>query len=429
LRPFAPPTEIALEFYNQGLDLARAGDRDGAEDKMRGAVAANPDFVDAYIVLGKLVAQRGKTSDLVQAITIWNRARDASPTIEQSRRLELCVETATARIRDASHSEESARRSHNLRLVVAGCAIAAVCGVGGYLLRPVARTSGVAPVSVSSQLSGIGSVKTDRAAKDRVAAIRQAINRTDITVGCNGETFVLHGKVQTDAEKRTVLASAAFAAGTQPGKIDGSDLQIAPANAPISAARVEHMLHKFVNRVSTGWDPLRYAQVSVSGGVANKPLKVTGTIRDRRAATEIVQLIKDVYPSANAVDVSGLVVRPYIIRRPVRRWRRRANAGPGIERQTREVVKPPVTSGARPTSHPKTKVDANIELQIATYTVKRGDTIYGITHKYGRETSKWHDLWEANRRAIHRPGSIPSGTKLTLPAGWKAPKSAALESE
>ena len=54
----------------------------------------------------------------------------------------------------------------------------------------------------------------------------------------------------------------------------------------------------------------------------------TGTVRDRRAAAEVVQLIKDVYPSANAVDVSGLIVRPFIIRRPVRRWRRRAAAGP-----------------------------------------------------------------------------------------------------
>jgi hypothetical protein len=278
-------------------------------------------------------------------------------------------------------------------------------------------------------------------------------------VGRNGKSFVLHGAVQTETEKRTVIALAALAAGVGTGQIDGLDLHVAPAFAPIAAKRVEHMLNKFVNHISTGWDPLRYARLSVSGGVAKSPLKVTGTVIDPRAPAEAAQLIKEVYPSANPVDVSGILLRKPLYR-PVRRWRRRADAAPVPVLKTEVAAASDSAAIARPAGSPKLGAggSGNLHVKIGlanshspsaklstmrppelggrgakpgakdspavsvkTYTVQAGDTIYGITHKYGRDISNWHELWNANRRSIHKPGSIASGTKLTLPAGWKAP--------
>ena len=60
LRLFTAPSEMALDFYNEGLDLTRSGDRAGALEKMRGALAADPKMVDAYIEAGKLLAQMNK---------------------------------------------------------------------------------------------------------------------------------------------------------------------------------------------------------------------------------------------------------------------------------------------------------------------------------------------------------------------------------
>ncbi len=419
---FEPPADIALDCYNEGLDLARAGDRDGAECKMRAAIAADPAFVDAHIVLGKLVAQRGDASDLEQAIALWERARSAGPSTEQSQKLEHCIETARARLVDAGHEDDSARRSNYVVLAGIGGMIAAVCGVGGYLLRPILRSGDSASSAAKVQSQPV-SERASPPLKDPVVAISQAISRPDITVGRNGKSLVLHGKVQTEAEKRAILASAAFAAGTQPGLIDGSDLRVAPAYTPISAARVQHMLNKFVNRASTGWDPLRYARLSVSGGSGKNALKVTGTISDRRASAEIVQLIKEVYPSANPADVSGLVLRPIARRpvRPVRRWRRRAESAPGHEPTKLAADDQPEALMAQPPGKPTRRDEGHDRSPAATYTVRPGDTIYGITHKYGQVRSQWRELWDANRRTVHKPGSIPSGTKLTLPASWKAP--------
>jgi len=423
LRLFALPAEIGLDFYNEGLELARAGDHEGAEAKMHGAIAANPGFVDAYIVLGKLIAQRGSPKDLERALAYWQRARSAQPSEEQSRKLDHCVNTARAKLSDATYATESARRGKTAGLLAIGAIIAAACGVAGYMMRPVSHGTASAPIKADSQPSVGASKSTGEAPKDPVTAIREAIKRPDITVGRNGKTFVLHGAVQTDAEKRATLALAALAAGTQPGLVDGSDLRVAPKYSQISAARVEHMLHKFVNRVSTGRDPLRYARLSVTGGAAKTPLKVAGTVIDSRAAPEIVQLIKDVYPSANPVDVSGLKLR-WIYRRPVRRWRRRADAGSGFGQENLTGLDVPKSSLKKPANVAQPGDRSRGKAPAKMYTVRPGDTIYGITHRYGLEASKWHELWNANRTTIHKPGSIPSGTILTLPAGWKEPESA-----
>ena len=259
LRLHAPTSEIALNFYNEGIDLARAGDRQGAEAKMRGALAADPDLLDASIVLGKLLAQTGETGDLERAVACWTRARSARPSIDQSRKLDHCIETASARLSDARVEAESARRGNSVLLVAVGLFLATVCGVIGYLLRPLQSTVAIAPAGSHGQTAP--TVPSVRALTpgDPIAAIEKALNRPDIVVGRNGKSFVLHGTVQTDAEKRLSLAAAALAAGTNPGLVDGSDLRVKQSYTRVGAKRVEHMLHMFVRVRTRNTDPLRNA--------------------------------------------------------------------------------------------------------------------------------------------------------------------------
>jgi len=54
------------------------------------------------------------------------------------------------------------------------------------------------------------------------------------------------------------------------------------------------------------------------------------------------------------------------------------------------------------------------------YTVVNGDTLVGITRKYGQPDSARWDLYELNRSVIHddSTGLIPPGVQMTVPLIW-----------
>jgi nucleoid-associated protein YgaU len=399
-----PSVAIARDFYNDGVDLARSGDRQGAISKMQGALASYPGLVDAYIVLGKLLAQSGETADLEEAITCWSRARTQRPTDEQRRKLDDCTDAAASRLREARR-QASAHRRNARAAVAAGVAILAIAsGAAGYLLRPPAASGTVSNAGGGTRPRP--SLATPPRPPDRVAAVNEALHRSDVVALPAGDKIALVGGVQSDAEKAVTVTAAAYAAGVQPAGIDGSRLSVKLAPGPVGAARVEHMLHIYVNALGRGSrDPLHGAVFAVAGGAAKRPLKVVGTCLSPNAPQELVRLVKEVYPSANAVDVSGMAVRG-AARRPagaVRRARPRFN---------------PHAVAVRPGQHGR----AESSTPGARYTVRPGDTIFGIAQKAGGSTSTWKQLWRANQRKIPRPDRIPAGTVLSLPPGWKPPR-------
>ncbi len=424
LKPFAASQENSADFYNQGLDLARDGDRRGAIDKMRAALAADPELVDAHIVVGKLLAQSGKIADLEQAISGWRRARSHYLTEEQSRKIEECIRLAETRLTAARKPQPPARYRGAAQFVAGLLVLAAVFYIIGFVLHPqwlgapIAHAGrAVGPITVPREAESLG-----RPPSDPAAAISQALMRPDITVDRVGDRLVLTGTVHTDAEKSIIVAAATYAAMAKPGEIDVSNLKMSRTYHPVAAKRVEYMLRLFVNKLGrSSSDPLWNASISVSGGEDSRPLIVTGNCTDPTARMEIVRLVKTVYPSANRVDTSRLVVRPGAVRptSPQLRWAN-VELPPAIKHEIAPA--PRVVEVVRPT----TKGDqVYINLSTKTYTVQPGDTIFAITHKYGRGRSEWQDLWQSNREALQRPDSIMAGMVLKLPPGWKSPGRAA----
>jgi nucleoid-associated protein YgaU len=434
MRLFAPSFEMARDFYDAGLDLARIGDNQGAIDKMRGALATDPNLLDAYIVLGKLLAQSGQTSGLEQAIACWERARGLRPTGEQSRKLDHCIETADARLRTGKQQAVAKNRRAFGVLIAGALVFAAVCGVAGYFLRPSHVTSAAVAIhpEAGTDRTGSGTANAVMAGppSDPVAAITEALHRPDITVTRVGDKFALQGTVQSEAEKDIMLAAANCAAHTPMNSIDGSKVLIKHAVMPVQAKRVEQMLHLFVFGLGHGsGDPLHDASLVVSEGMNKKPLRVTGTCASPKARVEVAKLVKEIYPSANPVDVSGLVVHPIMVVRQVATKLHRVTAERRRAPKER-LLKTPVVAMHRAVEHdgPGRKRapgdQVYIDLSKESYTVQPGDSIYGITRKYGRDVAQWRQLWQANRQAIRNPDSIPDGTVLKLPPGWIVPKKA-----
>lgn len=422
LRLFASTPEIALDFYNEGLDLARSGDRQGALDKMRGALAANPQLVDAHIVIGKLLAQSGQTHDLEQAIASWNRALGLSPTPEQRRTVERCLERAKAKIHEAEGRAEAQRRRIIVASAVGIVALSGLCGVVGYLIRP----SRLPVVNVPAEV--INRKNTGPPARDPIAApanpmaaIEQALQRPDITVTRRGGKYALDGVVQTVAEKNLTAAAAAFAARSDQSIIDASGLVVKPNYVSVAPKRVERMLRIFVSKIDRGRaDPLWGSVLSVSGGGNGHPLKVTGTCGDPAAKAEVARIVKEIYPSAGRVDASGLLVRRATTRVLEPAWKGTIGDLPPAIRSLVPVRHVPMRIVAAP---PKARQGDQIYINLtkSTYTVQPGDTMFGITQKCGRDNAQWQDLWKTNRRTLQKPDSIPAGLVLQLPPGWKNP--------
>lgn len=50
-----------------------------------------------------------------------------------------------------------------------------------------------------------------------------------------------------------------------------------------------------------------------------------------------------------------------------------------------------------------------------TYVVQKGDTLSGISKKFYGTTTRWKEIWEANRRAVPDPKRMKVGTRLVIP--------------
>ena len=238
---FAQSAEAAFDFYNDGLDLARAGDRAGAIAKMQGAVASDPNLVDAHIVLGKLIAQGGTTSDLEQALMCWGRARAANPTEEQSRKLDHCTRAAQTILREAVQPNSAKRRRTFLSIVSGGLTLAAVSGVLVYVFRPMHPASIFGPgatlrTDARPALPSAVTPGSDLPANP-TEAVSSALKRPDITVTRSGDRLALQGTVQTPAEKSILVETAAYAAHALPTNIDVSKLKVKQTFVPRLAVK------------------------------------------------------------------------------------------------------------------------------------------------------------------------------------------------
>ena len=49
------------------------------------------------------------------------------------------------------------------------------------------------------------------------------------------------------------------------------------------------------------------------------------------------------------------------------------------------------------------------------YVVKKGDTLQKISEKFFKTTTKWKDIYEANKHVLKTPDRIRAGQKLVIP--------------
>ncbi len=293
LRLLTPEGDIAVDFYNQGLDCVETGDRRGALEKMQAAIAADPAMVDAYIVVGKLLAQTGRASETEQAIEYWKEAKHFTPNAEQSQTIEACLNRAETLLARERQSEGDKKRNLIGASVLGAVALAAVCGVVGFLLhRPAVSDKKNTPFSATA---------TQSKQNDGVEAVRKAINRSDIKVQRSGDRIVLTGVATSEAEKSLILRRAARATKLP---LDANEIKtaskIAVAAKTVSAFEVEEMLRERA-RGSDANDPLHGAEVKVEGG-GGKPLKITGYCNSDRAGMRAANLVRAVFPNADKAD-------------------------------------------------------------------------------------------------------------------------------
>ena len=52
---------------------------------------------------------------------------------------------------------------------------------------------------------------------------------------------------------------------------------------------------------------------------------------------------------------------------------------------------------------------------MATYKVKKGDTLWGISKKYYGDGTKWRKILEANTDKVKNPKTMKVGIELTIP--------------
>ncbi|MDC7685126.1 tetratricopeptide repeat protein [Asticcacaulis sp. BYS171W] len=98
------PLIYALQF-NLGVLLTDAGALDRARDALEQAIDLNPDFLPAYINLGRVHERQGR-SDL--AVTLWHRMSERlSPVTGQAITHKVMALNQTARVLEAAHQDEA----------------------------------------------------------------------------------------------------------------------------------------------------------------------------------------------------------------------------------------------------------------------------------------------------------------------------------
>ena len=76
----------------------------------------------------------------------------------------------------------------------------------------------------------------------------------------------------------------------------------------------------------------------------------------------------------------------------------------------------PGTRGRPDFSNVHGHVDTVPAQDMATYTVRKGDTLSAIAQEHYGKASRWHAIFEANRDQIDDPDLIRPGQVLKLPA-------------
>ena len=70
---------------------------------------------------------------------------------------------------------------------------------------------------------------------------------------------------------------------------------------------------------------------------------------------------------------------------------------------------------AAPASEPMMSMPSSVAGSSELYTVKRGDTLWSIAHKFYGKGSQWHRVYEANRDKLPEPGRLRPGMQLQIP--------------
>lgn len=169
LSPLTYLTERPSALYNRGLELAAAGDDDGAARHLEAALAENPALTDAWVVLGKIRARAG---DVDTARRVLAEAVRRDPSHRGAAAASAALDARAARERAVLRSRRLLRRAL-LALLVAGLAIAAVVVSALASRSPVALPSPPAAFLAMSGHDGIvelTGIVPDETTRSQVAA-------------------------------------------------------------------------------------------------------------------------------------------------------------------------------------------------------------------------------------------------------------------
>ena len=228
-------------YYNQALELARAGSLPAARDKLLAVLTLDPEMVTAHVVLGKVY---GQICQYHQAIACWETALELDPGNA----------AAKAGIAKARELQTQLDRRHTYRhgLRVGLAAMLFVVGVVSLqTYREVSsRLASPPPLPVTSV----------RTALENTPALHEA----EVEVLARGDGIQIVGSVDTDEQRQLVKAVAESEAGGTP--VDISAVTVRHA-APL-AESFTHLLELEENQ------DLRSIKVTQQGDV----LRLSGTV-------------------------------------------------------------------------------------------------------------------------------------------------------
>ncbi|MCM8820555.1 MAG: LysM peptidoglycan-binding domain-containing protein, partial [Candidatus Omnitrophica bacterium] len=64
---------------------------------------------------------------------------------------------------------------------------------------------------------------------------------------------------------------------------------------------------------------------------------------------------------------------------------------------------------------PILKEEPQVPIEKKMHIVKNGETLSTIASKYYKDSSRWKDIYNANRNVLKNPDVITPGTKLVIP--------------